>query len=80
MVGYVPRSVLLLILYVADVPHQIASLLSHPCRGRVSSTTGKMYSPSAELDKEQDVQGLQTDRFHGEEVTCYHLACVVPQE
>jgi hypothetical protein len=39
-----------------------------------------MDASGPQLDEEQDLDGLQTDGFHCEEIACQDLVLVVPQE
>jgi len=46
---------------------KVAGLLGHPGRVWVGSRPGDVHPSRAKLDEEQDVEGLQPDRLHGEE-------------
>jgi hypothetical protein len=51
---------------VLQLPAQLPGLLGHPRGGRVGRAAGEPHPPRAELDKEQDVDGLEEQRFDRE--------------
>lgn len=39
-----------------------------------------MHSPSTQFDKKEDVEGMQANGFHGEEIAGEHLASIVAEK
>jgi hypothetical protein len=56
-----------------ELPHHLACLLGDPGVVGMGSTPRKMYSPAADLDKNEDVQSAQEQRVDGEEIAGQQL-------
>jgi len=54
--------------WVAQAPCQLAGLLGHPLRARRRRAAREMHAPAAQFDEEEDIQPLEPDRVHREEV------------
>ena len=61
-------------------PGEVARLLGDPGGGRVGGAAGEMDPPGADLEEEQDVQGLEEERLDGEEVAGQHGIAVPGEE
>lgn len=55
--------------FLLELPHQLTCLLGHPGCGGLRSAGSYMNPAGADLKKEEHIQRLQPQRFHGEEIT-----------
>jgi hypothetical protein len=65
---------------IVEFHEQVARLLGYPGRVRVSGDTEDRHPPGVKLDGEKDVECLQEDRLHGEEVDREDALCLGTQE
>ena len=61
-------------------PRQGFALAVLPTQKLDGACNRQMYTPSAELNKEQDVQRLQAYRFYSEEVAGEHLVGIMTEK
>ena len=61
-------------------PDELSGLLRHPCTGGMSGTAREVDAARAKLDEEEDVQRLQKQSVHGEEVTSDELLFIMGHE
>jgi hypothetical protein len=59
---------------------QVPGLLSDPCALGMVCDAGETNPSGVKIDEEQDVESLQPDRLHGEEVGGEDAMCLGPQE
>src|SRR5215472_6981840 len=61
-------------------PGQLTGLLDYPGAGRRGGAAGEVDAAAADLQEEQDVEALEPDRLHREEVDRQHLVGVLADE
>jgi hypothetical protein len=50
------------------LPHHLLGLLGYPTGVRISGDTRQMHLTCPKFDEEQNIQPLQPERIHGEEI------------
>jgi hypothetical protein len=65
---------------VAEIHDEVAGLLGGPGSGRIGRHAQDVHAPSVHLHDEQDVQPLQHDRVHTEEVASQQTVGLSAQE
>jgi len=53
---------------IVDVPQDLSGLLRDPGPGGVGRDARQVYTPSSNLDEEEHIQGMEGNRFNGEEI------------
>src|SRR5947209_2182774 len=66
--------------FAFELPGQLPRLLGHPELGWLGCGSHDVHAPSAYFDEEQDVQRLQRDRFHREEIARQQGVLVMVQK
>src|SRR5689334_9520579 len=61
-------------------PHQLSCLLAHPELGGMRCYAHDVHTPRADFNEEQDVQRLERDGFHREEIASKQRVLVMVKE
>ena len=65
---------------IVEVPQDLSGLLRNPGPGWVGGDTSQVYATSSYLDEEEHIQGVEGNRFNGEEIASQKLVFVVSEE
>src|SRR5215472_13875539 len=66
--------------FLLELPHQLTGLLHHPGCCRMHCAASQMNLTDAYLNEEENIECVQSQRFHGEEITRQQLLLVLAQE
>src|SRR5262249_59207444 len=65
---------------IGKCPRELPCLLRHPCGRRRRRATGEVHPATPEFNEEEDVQSLQPDGLHGEEIPGEQMLMVRPHK